>query len=61
MDNLAESIIKLSGTNYLIWKSTMEYYLYCKDLLDPIKLEKNEPNRKSEYDWKKLHKKTRKY
>ena len=30
------TMIKLSASNYLIWKPMMKDVLYCKDLHDPI-------------------------
>ena len=30
------TMVKLSASNYSIWRSMMEDVLYCKDLDDPI-------------------------
>ena len=51
-------MIKLTATNYSLWKSTMEDLLNCNDLYDPIKGDNAKPSDMSETDWKKLKKKT---
>lgn len=30
------TMIKLTSSNYLIWKSRIEYLLYCKDAYEPV-------------------------
>ena len=32
------TMVKLSASNYSIWKPMMEDILYCKDLHDPIRV-----------------------
>ena len=58
MEDFAGTMIKLSASNYSIWKSKMEDLLYCRDLFDPIKLGAAKPARNSNDDWEKMHKKT---
>ena len=36
MEYTSGTMIKLSASNYSIWKSMIEDVLYCKDLHDPI-------------------------
>ena len=51
-------MIKLTATNYSLWKSMMKDLLNCKDLYDPIEGDNAKPNVMSYVDWKKLKKKT---
>ena len=51
-------MIKLTTTNYLLWKSMMEDLLYCKDLYDPIEGDNAKSSDMSDANWKKLKKKT---
>lgn len=44
-------MIKLTSSNYSMWKSRMEDILYCKDLYKPIE-EENKPENKTEDAWK---------
>ena len=53
-ENYLGSMIKLTTTNYSLWKSMMNDILSCKDLYDPIEGD----NATSDADWKKLKKKT---
>lgn len=48
--------MKLTVTNYSIWKSRMEDYLYCKDLHDPI--DSLKPAGMADSTWEKLQRKT---
>jgi len=52
------TMIKLSASNYLIWKPMMEDVLYCKDLHDPIEGDSAKPSDISNIDWEKLNRKT---
>ena len=45
------TMIKLTTSNYLIWKLMMEDVLYCKDLHDPIKGDSAKPSDMSDRDW----------
>ena len=53
-----EHMIKISASNYLIWKPMMKDVLYCKDLHDPIKGDNAKPSEMSDKDWEKLNRKT---
>ena len=52
------TMIKLSTSNYLIWKPMMEDVLYCKDLHDPIEGDNAKPSDMSDRDWEKSNRKT---
>ena len=52
------TMVKLSASNYSIWKPMMEYVLYCKDLHDHIKGDSAKPSDMSDKDWEKLNRKT---
>ena len=52
------AMIKLTESNYSIWKSRMEDYLYCKDLFDPIEGDEAKPEEMSQKQWDKLKKKS---
>ena len=51
-------MIKLTTTNYSLWKSMIEDLLDCKDLYDPIEGDNAKPDDMSDPNWKKLKKKT---
>jgi hypothetical protein len=53
-------MIKLSASNYSIWKPMMEDVLYCKDLHDPIEGEGDsaKPSSMPDKEWAKMHRKT---
>ena len=51
-------MIKLTVTNYSLWKSMMEDLLNYKDLYDPIEGDNVKSSDMSDTDWKKLKKKT---
>ena len=51
-------VVKLSASNYSIWKPMMEDVLYRKDLHDPIKGDSAKPSDMSDRDWEKLNRKT---
>lgn len=50
-------MIKLTSSNYAIWKPLMEDLLYCKDLADPIETKGVRPADKKEEEWNKLNRK----
>ena len=50
-------MIKLTTTNYSLWKCIMEDLLNCKDLYDPIEGDSAKSSDMSDVDWKKLKKK----
>ena len=52
------TMIKLSTSNYLIWKPMMEDVFYCKDLHDPIESDSAKPSDMSDRDWEKSNRKT---
>ena len=43
-------MIKLTATNYILWKSMMEDLLNCKDLYDPIEGDNAESSDMSDAD-----------
>ena len=51
-------MIKLTTTNYSLWKSMIEDLLNCKDLYDLIKEDNAKSSDMSDADWKNLKKKT---
>ena len=51
-------MIKLTTTNYSLWKSMIEDLLNCKDLYDPIEGDNIKSSDMLDVDWKKLKKKT---
>ena len=44
------TMIKLSTSNYSIWKPMMEDVFYCKDLHDPIEGDSAKPSDMSDRD-----------
>ena len=52
------TMVKLSVSNYSIWKLVMEDVLYCKDLHDPIEGDSAKPSDMLDRDWEKLNRKT---
>uniref|UniRef100_A0A2N9IW04 Integrase catalytic domain-containing protein n=1 Tax=Fagus sylvatica TaxID=28930 RepID=A0A2N9IW04_FAGSY len=51
MEYTSGTMIKLSASNYSIWKSMMEDVLYCKDLHDPIKGDSAKPSSMPDKEW----------
>jgi hypothetical protein len=43
MEESSSSMVKLTASNYSIWKTRMEDILYCKDLFDLIEMEGVKP------------------
>ena len=56
-ESYSSPMIKLTATNYLLWKTMMEDLLNCKDLHDPIQGYNAKSSDMSDADWKKLKKK----
>lgn len=57
-DSNSGAMVKLTATNYTLWKPRMEDLLYSKDLFDPIEEEGMKPGDELEEVWKKKHRKT---
>ena len=57
-ESSSDPMIKLTTTNYSLWKSMLEDLLNCKDLYDPIEGDNARSSDISDVDWKKLKKKT---
>ena len=49
-------MIKLTCSNYALWKMKMEDILYCKDLYEPI-LNEQKPEKYNDQQWQVLHRK----
>ena len=58
MEEAGSGMIKLTASNYSIWKTRMEDILYCKKLLEPIECRGYKPITTTEVEWKKLNRKT---
>ena len=50
-------MIKLTTSNYSIWKTRMEDILYCKELFEPIECRCYKPVIATEDEWNKLNRK----
>ncbi|KAA8518002.1 hypothetical protein F0562_015476 [Nyssa sinensis] len=57
-DFTSGTMIKLTASNYVLWKTRMEDMLYCKDLYDPLENKGIIPITKTEDEWKKMNRKT---
>ena len=57
-ESFSGPMMKLTATNYILWKSMMEDLLNCKDLYDPIEGDNIKSSDMLDVDWKKLKKKT---
>jgi hypothetical protein len=57
MEELSNSMVKLTASNYSIWKTRMKDILYCKELFEPIELNVIKPDAKTDDEWKKLNRK----
>jgi transposase InsO family protein len=57
MEESSSSMVKLTASNYSIWKTRMEDVLYCKDLFDPIEMEGVKPISTTNEDWNKMNRK----
>jgi hypothetical protein len=58
MEYTSGTMIKISASNYSIWKPMMEDVLYCKDLHDPIEGDNAKPSSMLDKEWAKMHRKT---
>jgi hypothetical protein len=57
MEESFTSMVKLTASNYSIWKTMMEDVLHCKDLFDPIELEGVKLVSTTNEDWNKMNRK----
>jgi hypothetical protein len=57
MEENTGMMIKLTSTNYSIWKPKMEDILYYKDMYDPVEKGDTKPDKVTDEDWNKLHRK----
>ena len=57
-ESYSSPMIKLTTTNYSLWKSMMEDLLNCKHLYDPIEGDNVKSSDMSDANWKKLKNKT---
>lgn len=55
MDEASNAMIKLTSSNFAIWKPRMENILYYKDLYDPLELKEKKYVDKYEANWKKMN------
>ena len=55
VESYSGHMIKLTTTNYSLWKSMMEDLLNCKDLYELIEGDNAKSSDMSDADWKKLH------
>ena len=58
MEELAGGMVKLTSSNYSIWKPRMEDILYTKDLYLPIHGDKRKPAEMNDDDWEVLNRKS---
>lgn len=60
MDETSSSgvMIKLTSSNYSLWKPRMEDLLYCKDLIDPVLGDESKPSNVTDKQWDRMHRKT---
>ena len=61
MDDSLGGMFKLTGSNYLVWKSKMRDVLLCKDLLLLVQLGKNKPDKIEASTWEVMHLKAAAY
>lgn len=47
MEESSSVMVKLTSSNYSIWKPRMEDILYCKDLYEPIQGDDSKPEGKT--------------
>jgi hypothetical protein len=57
MEESSNSMVKLTASNYSIWKTRMEDIMHCKELFDPTELKGVKPVAVTNNDWKKLNRK----
>ena len=58
MEEVDSGMIKLTASNYSIWKTMMEDIIYCKKLFEPIECRGYKPVTTPKDEWKKLNRKT---
>ena len=58
MEEVGSGMIKLTGSNYSIWKTRIEDILYCKELFELIERKDYKPVTTTEDECKKLNRKT---
>ena len=58
MEYTSGAMIKLSASNYSIWKPMMEDIIYCKDLHNLIEGDSAKPSSMPDKEWVKMHRKT---
>ena len=58
MEEVDSGMIKLTVSNYSIWKTRMEDILYCKELFEPIECKGYKAVTTTKDEWKKLNRKT---
>lgn len=51
-------MMKLNETNYYLWKTRMEDYLYCNDLYQPLLGDNGKPFDMTDEKWSNMHKDT---
>ena len=56
-ESYSSLMIKLTATNYSLWKFMMEDLLNCKDLYDPIEGDNAKSSDMLDVDWENLKKK----
>ncbi|KAL6187436.1 hypothetical protein ACLB2K_038835 [Fragaria x ananassa] len=55
--SLSATMVKLTSSNYSIWKPRMEDILYCKDMYEPLQNGGEKPAGKSGMEWSILNRK----
>ena len=61
MEDSFNGMFKLTGSNYLVWKSKMRDMLVCKDLWLSVQFGHKRPNKIDALTWEVLHLKTDAY
>ena len=57
MEKVDSGMIKLTSSNYFIWKTMMEDHLYCNDLALPIECKGKKPDDINDAKWNGLNSK----
>lgn len=58
MEETSGVMLKLTSSNYAIWKPRMEDILYCRDMYLPIQGDAAKPTDKNVAEWTIMHRKT---
>lgn len=58
MEESSRVMMKMTATNYILWRSRMKDFLSYKDMFDPIESKVNNLDLIKEPKWKKLSMKT---